>query len=160
MDIFDKLWKKYNNLQLTIVGDGVFRNRLVNYATQLKSSKAIKFLGFRQDRLNILENFDLFIMTSSYEGVPRCMMEAMAMNIPVAAYDIPGIDQLIMHNETGLLAEYEDKDELTTYCEKILFDRKLSEKLKFNARLLIKNKFSAERMSDEYIKLFHSLLSV
>ena len=77
-------------------------------ALTLPSAESIHFLGFRNDRLELLSQFDLFVMASSDEGIPRCLMEAIAMDIPVAAYNISGIDQLVMHEKTGLLAKYGD----------------------------------------------------
>ena len=56
------------------------------------SHSKIDFLGFRDDRLVLLQSFDLFVMTSTLEGIPRCLMEATAMGIPVAAYNIAGIE--------------------------------------------------------------------
>lgn len=157
LDIFETLSQKHSNLRLIFLGDGEERVSLEQYAQTLSSSSKIEFLGFRQDRLELLKSFDLFVMTSTLEGIPRCLMETMAMGIPVAAYNIPGIDQLIQHEKTGLLAPLGDKKTLLDYWESILFNPELSNKLSESAREYVLEHFSAQRMAKEYTQLFNDL---
>ena len=100
LDIFESLSSHRNDLELVLLGDGEDRANLEEYTATLRSKNDIEFLGYRDDRLDFLRSFDLFVMTSTLEGIPRCLMEACAMGIPVAAYDIAGIDQLIEHERT------------------------------------------------------------
>jgi len=157
LTIFETLSTQHNNLRLIFVGDGDQRAQLEDYAKSLKSSSKIEFLGFRDDRLKLLQSFDLFVMTSTLEGIPRCLMEACAMGVPVAAYNIPGIDQLITHEKTGLLAKPGEIKTLTTYWEKLLFDNQSAIDLAENARQYVHTHYSAKRMADEYLELFSSL---
>lgn len=157
LDIFDSLSAKHDNLKLILLGDGDQRQDLEHYAKKLKSSSNIDFLGFRDDRLELLQSFDLFVMTSTLEGIPRCLMEATAMGIPVAAYNIAGIDQLIEHNKSGLLATLGDKETLTSYWEKLLFDSVKAEQLADNAKAYVNEHYSAKRMANEYSELFNEM---
>jgi glycosyltransferase involved in cell wall biosynthesis len=157
LDIFDNLSTKHNNIRLILVGDGDQRSKLETYAENLASYAKIDFIGFRDDRLELLQSFDLFVMTSSLEGIPRCLMEACAMGVPVAAYDIPGIDQLITHEITGLLATLGDTKTLSLYWEKLLFDNQYAMDLAENARQYVQSHYSAQRMADEYSELFSHL---
>jgi glycosyltransferase involved in cell wall biosynthesis len=157
LDIFDTLSAKHRDLRLIFVGDGYQRNELVTYAEDLDSHDKIDFLGFRDDRLELLQSFDLFVMTSTLEGIPRCLMEACAMGVPVAAYDIPGIDQLITHEKTGLLARPGDREKLASYWEKLLYDEQYAMELAENARHYVQTHYSAQRMADEYCELFTHL---
>ena len=116
LDVFETLHSKHGNLELVLLGDGEQREELQQYADQLESGASVKFLGFQDNRLEWLKTFDIFVITSTLEGIPRCLMEAMAMGVPAAAYDIPGVDQLIIHGETGLLAPLGDKQALAEYC--------------------------------------------
>ena len=143
-----------------MLGDGEQREELEQYASQLNSSETIKFLGFQDARLQFLKTFDLFVMASTLEGIPRCLMEAMAMGVPSAAYDIAGIDQLIIHEETGLLAPLGDKEALETCCEKILMDDEYAAELSSNARHYVHEKYSGKRMAQDYTELFQSMLDV
>jgi glycosyltransferase involved in cell wall biosynthesis len=158
LDIFNGLCLKHDNLKLILLGDGEQRQELEQYCQELQYKDKIEFLGFRDDRLELLQSFDLFVMTSSLEGIPRCLMEATAMGIPVAAYDIAGIDQLITHEKSGLLAKLGDKETLSTYWEKLLFDSESALKLTNNAREFVNNHYSGQRMANEYTELFESMV--
>ncbi len=160
IDIFNQLWIKNNNMEFLLLGDGGSREELEKYALSLPSAKDIKFLGFRNDRLDRLKDLDLFVMTSEDEGIPRCLMEACAMEIPVAAYNIPGIDQLITHKETGLLAPFGDKETLAQYWDTLLNDVSYSQKLAQASRQFVVEKYSGQRMAREYFELFSDLLCV
>ncbi|MCK7548611.1 glycosyltransferase [Marinobacter koreensis] len=157
IDVFDRLFREDPSLRLRLLGDGSERGALERRAMALDSANAINFMGFRTDRLRVLSQFDLFVMTSSLEGIPRCMMEAMAMGVPVAAYDIPGVDQLIENNVTGLMVPFGDKRALELACRKLLEDRVLAKKLAQAARERIYDRYSANRMAQEYVALFENL---
>ncbi len=158
LEVFDSLHGSDSALQLQLVGDGRQRQELEDKARSLSSAEDIHFLGFRSDRLELLSGFDLFVMTSSLEGIPRCMMEAMAVGVPVVAYDIPGVDQLVEHERTGLLAPHGDKEALAACCRKLLDNPDLATELTGNARKMIEDKYSAARMAREYEGLFHELV--
>jgi len=157
--VFDRLYSNDAKLCLQLVGDGNQRTHLESIASSLQARDAISFLGFRSDRLELLADMNLFLMTSSLEGIPRCLMEAMAVGVPVVAYDIPGVDQLITHGETGMLAPHGDKAALERCCRQVLEDRDLAETLITNGRRLIEEKYSAARMAREYESLFNELVS-
>ena len=159
LDIFNSLSAKHGNMKLLLLGDGKQRRELEEYANTLPEKDHIEFLGFRDDRLQLLKSFDIFVMTSTLEGIPRCLMETMAMGIPVAAYNIAGIDQLISHEKSGLLAPLGEKDTLASYCEKILFEPEYAKSLAKNARSYVYEAFSAQRMARDYEQLFSKLLS-
>ncbi len=157
LDIFDALHAKHPNTRLILLGDGDTRQALEKHTETLASKTHIEFLGFRDDRLELLKSFDLFVMTSTLEGIPRCLMEATAAEIPVAAYDIPGIDQLITHNQTGLLAPLGDKGQLQAHWETLLFETDTAKKLAAAAKDFVYNHYSAQRMATEYTELFEQL---
>ena len=157
LDVFDQLHAKHPNTRLVLLGDGDARAGLEKHSKTLASYSHIEFLGFRDDRLSLLKSFDLFVMTSTLEGIPRCLMEATAASIPVAAYDIAGIDQLIEHQKTGLLAPLGDKIKLLSYWESLLFTEGYGAELAANAKEFVYQHYSANRMANEYTELFEKL---
>lgn len=154
---FDTLYQENQALTLELVGDGSQREELEAQARTLPSSDAIQFAGFRSDRLEILRSFSLFVMTSSLEGIPRCLMEAMAAGVPVVAYDIPGVDQLVQHAKTGMLAPHGDKKALADCCRQVLYDPELAASLAKAARKHVEETYSGARMAREYESLFFEL---
>ena len=157
LSVFARLHEKYPHVRLVLVGDGGKRSELEAQAAALPCRDAIRFLGFRMDRLELLSQFDLFVMTSSLEGIPRCMMEAMSVGVPVAAYDIPGVDQLVKHEVTGLLAPLGDRDALAACCERVVNEPSSAKAWTSAARDMIDREYSAARMAREYEEIFREL---
>ncbi|NTS78273.1 glycosyltransferase [Catenovulum sp. SM1970] len=159
LDIFNQLAEKHPNITLSLLGDGESRAELEVYTQDLKHKERIEFLGFRDDRLELLQSFDLFVMTSTLEGIPRCLMEATAMGIPVAAYNIAGIDQLIEHEKTGLLAPFGEKELLASYWEELLFDTDKAKRLSDAACDFVNEHYAGKRMANEYTDVFKNVLA-
>lgn len=159
LNIFNQMWLENKNIELHLLGDGKSRMEMETLAKTLPSAESILFLGFRNDRLELLSQFDLFVMTSSDEGIPRCLMEAIAMEIPVAAYDISGIDQLVKHKKTGLLANYGDQETLKKYWQKLLTEKNMASELAQNGREFVNERYSGQRMAKEYTLLYDELVS-
>lgn len=159
LQIFEALWAANNCLQLIIVGDGEQRQELEKFAATLSAGEHIHFLGFRADRLDILRQFDLFAMTSSSEGIPRSLMEAMSVGVPVVAYDIPGVDQLINHDDTGLMVQFGNQSQFVDCCSRVLANITFANSLSNNARRRIESNFSAASMAGQYYKLYRSLVA-
>jgi len=158
LNTFEMLYQEHKDVRLILIGDGPQRNELIARSRNLISSTKIEFVGYRNDRLLYLKEMDLFSMTSSLEGIPRCMMEAMAMGIPVAAYDIPGVDKLIIPNETGLMAPFGQVETLKQCWERLLFDKPFATRIAQNGRRHVVENFSAKRMAEEYTKLYEELI--
>ena len=158
LDVFNVIAEEFPEVKLVLLGDGDSRAAYEDYASQLPSRERIHFAGFQNNPLEHLATFDLFVMTSTLEGIPRCLMESMAMGVPVAAYDIPGVDQLIEHGNTGLLAPLGDKDALVECWRQLLWDEELADKISTSAADCINEKFSAKRMADEYSELYSNIL--
>lgn len=158
LDVFNELAELRNDIELMLLGDGTQRAELEAYSQQLSQRDRIQFLGFRDDRLLLLKSFDLFVMSSTLEGIPRCLMEACAMETPISAYKIPGIDQLIFHEQTGLLAPLGDREALKDTWQRLLDDESLARNLGRSARAYVEEHFSAKRMASEYNQLFRQLM--
>ncbi len=76
--VFERLWLKDNSRTLDLVGDGAERPALELLASSLPCANAITFHGFVSERLQTMATFDVMLMTSEAEGVPRTLMEAMS----------------------------------------------------------------------------------
>jgi len=144
--------------KLAIVGDGPYKETLQELAEKLGISQQVYFFGFRKDRLSFLRGFDTFVLPSMLEGIPRCLMEAMALNVPVIASDIPGCNDLVSDKQTGLLFPPKSSKELTEALELLAGNHELRARLTEKGQELIQTKFSARRMAKEYEKLYRTLL--
>ncbi len=144
---------------LFIVGDGPLKEKLQNEAQRLGLSKRVYFAGFRKDRLAFLKGFDIFVLPSRLEGIPRCLMEAMGMGKPVVASAIEGIKDLIpTDGKGGLLFPPENHQILAQKIEIIYKNPDLRRELGQQAAEIITKRFSAARMARDYEILYQEIL--
>ena len=86
--------KSYPKATLVLVGQHFDRlTGLQNLAGQLNISGQVRFIGGREDVPRIVRAFDLFVMSSDFEGLPIAMLEAMALKKPVIATAVGGIPE-------------------------------------------------------------------
>lgn len=149
---------KSRNWRLALIGDGDAREELFQLACETGLEDHVRFFGFRSDRLAFLKGFDAFVLPSLSEGVPRCLMEAMACRVPVITSNIPGCAALVQHGETGLLFDVGQADSLLKGLDELITNVRTREKLKVNARQLIVDKYSAEHMARQYADLYKGLV--
>lgn len=143
--------------RLVIIGDGPQRAQLESLTDQLEIRDRVTFCGFRQDRIALLKGFDVFVLPSRLEGIPRCLMEAMAAGVPVLASNIPGCIDLVEHERTGLLFDVDRAESLRQRLYELATDSALGDRLRIHARRLIVEKYSARLMAQQYADLYVEL---
>jgi glycosyltransferase involved in cell wall biosynthesis len=148
----------FTNRRLCIVGEGPQRAELESLAVRLGEGERVRFLGYRVDRIAFLRGFDAFVLPSALEGTPRCVLEAMAVGIPVIATDIPGCRTLIKAATTGLLFEFGDVAGLSEALTRLFADSREREALAHAAKAYVNAQFSAEVMAARYTELYRGML--
>lgn len=119
----------------------------------------ITFLGTRHDIPELLNNSDLFVLPSRYEGLPVSILEAMASKLPIIASNISGSKDLITNDENGLLFESEDYEEL---AKKILYlynNKEIRENLAKNTYNFVQD-FDISVMAKNYYKVYKNYLKI
>ncbi|NTU41853.1 MAG: glycosyltransferase family 4 protein, partial [Nitrospirales bacterium] len=147
------------NLRLMIIGDGILSDSLKTEAQELHIGSQVEFLGFRDDAISLLKTLDVFVLPSLSEGIPRCVMEAMACGIPVVASDIPGNRDLVRHGETGLIFKPGDHKGLSEMILSLIISSNAAREMAVRARKVVEADFSGSRMASEYTDLYEEILS-
>lgn len=93
---------------LLIVGEGAEAAALRQMVEELGLAGRVTFAGFQKQPLPWLAAMDVFVLTSSSEGLPRVILEAMLLEKPVIASRIVGSSEVVAHGETGYLYDYGD----------------------------------------------------
>ncbi|MDR1698119.1 MAG: glycosyltransferase [Erysipelotrichaceae bacterium] len=105
IELFKQLTAKDASLSLTIYGAGRLKASLEALVTTLKLEKKVFFHPVTSNLLEVLSQYDVFLMTSLYEGLPNAMIEAMIVGLPVVSFDCPTGPRFLIgdHNERGIL---------------------------------------------------------
>jgi glycosyltransferase involved in cell wall biosynthesis len=159
------LKKKHRKLKLLIVGKILstqigYYERLKKLVSSLGLEQDIFFLGVRGDIPQLLSIMDIFVTPSLTEGTPLSIIEAMSMKLPVIASRVGGIPELISDEETGLLVNPGNPEEITEAVLNLLKDPKTREIMGERAREIVKKKFSAERCAKGHDELYKKLMKL
>ncbi|MBZ0220320.1 MAG: glycosyltransferase family 4 protein [Candidatus Methylomirabilis sp.] len=121
--------------------------------------KTVLMLGHRNDVPMVLSSLDVFVQPSyANEGVPQSIVQAMAMKVPVAASGLPSFLEIVEDRNTGLLFKANDARGLAESISMLLEDRLLASRLSVNARRLVIEGFSIEKMLDRTEALYEGLI--
>lgn len=111
----------------------------------------IVFAGFRSDMPRAYVAMDLFVLASYREGIPRALMEAMAMGLPVIATHIRGVREVIGDQTSGILVPLRDSAALATAIDSLLRDPGRRTAHGQAARLRAKQFFSEQAVHDRFL---------
>jgi glycosyltransferase involved in cell wall biosynthesis len=106
LEVFARLLKsrKFGDFYLYFAGDGPLLADLVSYAQDLGISHRVKFLGMLDDLHTVYNQAYALLLTSSYEGFPNVLIEAIAHGTPVYSYDCKhGPSEIVKEGLNGYL---------------------------------------------------------
>lgn len=104
---FAILHKQEPNSRLHLVGDGHLTEQMKQFAKELKIADDVVFHGVCSNMEQIYAAADIVALSSEYEGMPNCLIEAVGCGIPVVSYDCPlGPREIIEDGVNGYLVEY------------------------------------------------------
>ena len=121
---WEKIAKEFNNIYLLFIGEGRYLNNLKKQVEQ-NSLPRVYFLGYRNNVPQIIAKSDIVTLVSKHEGLPRSIMEAMALAKPIVASNIRGNCDLIEDGENGFLIELGNVDSLVFALKKLINNAKL-----------------------------------
>lgn len=132
------------NWKLIIVGGDALKQqnslRLQTLIQELDMGDKIELAGKRADVDDFYRKSEIFAFTSSSEGFPNVIGEAMSAGLPVVAYDcVAGPSDLIDHQETGFLVPLYDSQSFQKYLEQLILDPNLRSTMGAKGRERIKN---------------------
>lgn len=128
--VFQKVKEQMPNVKMAIIGTGELEEEIKKIAEEYSLLDNLFFLGFQFNPLKILYDSKVMVMTSRWEGMPMCALEAMALGVPIVGTPVDGLKQLIINGENGFLSS--DDGMLSQYICEILQDEKLYNKLSTN----------------------------
>ena len=131
-----------------VVGEGPDRYALEDKIQKSGLNGRFFLPGFSQDALSYLKAFDIFVLPSKREGLPRVILEAMLMGLPVVACDVAGPSEQVVHGETGYLYKNGDTVELADYLQKLVSSAALRQEMGGAGRQRVLKEFSI----DAYVK--------
>ena len=156
--IFDIVRKSVPS-KLVLVGDGPDRSESERLTRELGISEDVKFLGKQTLLPEILSASDLMLMPSQSESFGLSALEAMSCSVPVVSSSTGGLPELVLHGETGFIAEIGDVNRMAKYAIDLLSDERKWQLFSQNSRKRAEDKFNVEQIIPLYERLYERAIS-
>ncbi|MDQ7785861.1 MAG: glycosyltransferase [Desulfomonilaceae bacterium] len=144
-----------------IVGGGDMERDVGRSIEKCGLTGHIKLCGSlpRGEALTEISDSAVVVFPSRWEGLPIAPLELMYMGIPVVASDVCGTPEIIEHHVSGVLIQDRDPFEYAAAIRRIVDDSDYRGRLVTNAKRTVTDKFLQQRVTEQYMTLYDTLLS-
>ena len=142
-----------------LVGEGGCRGRYEAHVARTGLGDVVRFLGYRYDIPELTARADVAVLTSRKEGLPRALMEASAVGVPVIATDVKGSREVVRDGETGLLVPLDDDRALADALGRLLGSPGLRREMGLRGVEHVRQHFDEERVADRLVDVYGAALA-
>lgn len=154
-------------VRLTLVGDGVWRRKLLTLRKRLGLEDVIEMPGFvPNDQVNrYIASHAMLVVPSvvhangDRDGIPNVIMEALSVAMPVVATDVCGISEVIQDGQTGLLIPQRDPAAIANAIRKMLANPEKAAQMGRNGERLVREMFDSAANSEKLRDLYEGAMA-
>ena len=140
-----------------VVGDGPLRSQVAAAVEAVGSADLTRLMGTREDVAELLGMSDVLLLASRSEGMPGCLIEAGMAGIPVAAYEVAGVSEVVRDGVTGFVVPRGDTRTLADRLITLLSDPALRTRLGAEARIRCEALFDISIIAPTYQALYEEV---
>ena len=148
----------FPEVHFVVVGDGPLRPQVEAEIAAQGLTDRLHLTGLRRDIPDLMHSFDIFALSSLWEGLPRVLPQAMAAALPIVATAVDGNAEAVSYGVNGLLAPPGDPPAFAAALRELLGDREMARQMG-RAGLDMVDEFGARRMVDQIEALYEELLA-
>jgi glycosyltransferase involved in cell wall biosynthesis len=158
LSAFQRVVAREPRALLCLAGDGPERESLRSRCAALRIADRVRFLGPRADVPELLASSDVFVLSSTWEGNPLSVMEAMAAGIPVVSTAVGGVPEIVRNGVTGRLVATEDSEALGNAIGELVRSRATRIAMGLAGRERADSAFDKRTMASGYAALYEELM--
>jgi glycosyltransferase involved in cell wall biosynthesis len=141
-----------------IAGKGELELELRQTARDLGVAERVTFLGHFHDVRKVFEQMDVYVLSSTREGLPNTVLEAMAMEVPIVSTDVDGVKEAVADGCEAILVPARDSVALADGITRVIEDHALRARLVRNARMKVESEFSFANRTRTVESLYRGLV--
>ena len=135
-----------SKVRFRLIGDGPLFETAIDYAEKVGLEKDVEFMGYRDDVNEQLKSLDVFLLTSSIEGLPNVLVEAQAMGVPVVSTNVGGANETFIDGISGKLVHSADSADLAMAVVDVLRNDKIMRKGGIRGKEFVESRFGLQNM--------------
>jgi glycosyltransferase involved in cell wall biosynthesis len=158
-----KLRYEFPNIHLLVIGGQLsserdaFESKLKHLIREYELNSYITLTGLRSDIPELLGLVDVFTLPSYREGLPRSILEAMAMELPVVATDIRGCREAVVDGQTGLIVPPRNSEKLADALDRLLADTEMRKTFGKAGRRRVEAEYDERIVFDRLQRVYQEL---
>ena len=150
--------RRRHDAVLKLVGEGPWAARYEQELAAAGLADAVEFLGYRYDVPELTAAADVAVLTSVKEGIPRALMQAAAVGVPVVATDVKGTREVVVNAQTGFLVPLDDAEALADRLGRLLDDAELRRQMGTRAVQYAREHFDEEQVVQRLVRVYRNAL--
>ena len=145
---------RYDHVDFVYIGDGIFKDAIDEQIRQEGLEERIRLVGFRSNVMELIRAFDVYLITSLYEGLPYSIVEALSLGMPIVATDVIGNNEVVLARYNGLLFEAQHIEQGVERLSRLIEHPELIAYYGKRSRELYEEYFTLESMMDSLIEVY------
>jgi glycosyltransferase involved in cell wall biosynthesis len=150
--IFSNLIQEIPNAKLLLIGEGKLKTAIEALVSAMKLSQNVIFLGRRSDVQQIMSCCQVLVLPSLIEGLPGVILESFVNKLPVVAYNVGGIKEVVVDQKTGWLVDADNETEFLKALKESLAAP--TETIKENGYSLVTQNYSNESIAKRFLDFY------
>jgi glycosyltransferase involved in cell wall biosynthesis len=146
------------NARFVLIGDGDLRPTIESLIAANGLQARLHLAGWRRDIPTVMKVFDAFLLTSHWEGLPRVLLEARTIGLPVVATKVGGVDEAIVQGRHGWLSDAGDIAGLSSHLIRVWQSRDVRSQGRSLSMEVLPKEFHLEEMVKQYEFLYDRFL--
>lgn len=162
VSILDQLGARGTDVELTVAGSGSELSEFLAAAGSALVNRRMRYVGglANDNVVDLMRESDVFVLPSSFEGLPVSVLEAMANGcVPVATSIRSGIPEVIRDGDNGFIAPIGGIDEFVDHISLLASDRERLNAMRTRAYETVRDGFGLDRMTAAYVDVFEQVVS-
>lgn len=157
IEAWKTIHQKHPALKLYIAGDGYKRENLEGLVTSYGLKDSVIFLGHVPNPHPYMENCLFTVVSSVWEGFGLILLESWMHKKPIVAFNVPAMNEVIDHQQNGLLVNEKDPDDLADKISFLYEHSELLEEFGENGYKKLNSYYTLQRMTDEMEQVYKAV---
>ncbi len=162
LEAFKRVLDSGVNAELTIIGQGPLRNKLVGAIDKFGISAKVNLIDklLNSEVMQVLMSHNIYVQPSvvsrngDQEGIPTAIMEAFACELPIIATKHAGIPEIVENNVSGILVPERDSEKLAEAMIKLAKDTELCKQFGVNGKKIVNEKYNVNKQNKKLCELY------
>jgi glycosyltransferase involved in cell wall biosynthesis len=156
--ILKEVLKKMPNVYFYWVGDGQYRDKILDELEKYDNFKWLGRLEYPDQVRKFLETIDVYALITGMDLAPLTLKEAQLMKKPVIATDVGGDKEMMIDKKTGFLVKEGDYEGLIEKISYLLENKEIAQKMGEEGAKFIQEEFNWERVAKKFLKIIEPYL--